>query len=49
MRRSQMYFHLISLLLNEIIREEDLDGFSEELTEALKFVSAQYKLREERI
>lgn len=49
MRRSQMHSHLISLLLHEIIREEDLDGFSEELKETLKFVSAQYKLREERI
>ena len=49
MRRSQLYSYLISLLLHEIIREEDLDGFSEELKETLKFVSAQYKLREERI
>ena len=49
MRRSQMHSHLISLLLNEIIREEDLDGFSKELTEALQFVSEQYKLLEERI
>ena len=49
MRRSQLYSNLLSLLLHEIIREEDLDGFSEELAEALKFVSAQYKLREERI
>ena len=49
MRRSQLYSNLLSLLLHEIIREEDLDGFSEELKETLKFVSAQYKLREERI
>ena len=49
MRRSQMYSNLLSLLVSEIIREDDLDGFSEELKETLKFVSAQYKLREERI
>lgn len=49
MRRSQLYSNLLSLLLHEIIREEDLDGFSEELADTLKFVSAQYKLCEERI
>ncbi|MBR2047233.1 MAG: multidrug transporter [Oscillospiraceae bacterium] len=41
MRRSQMYSNLISLLLHEIIREEDLDGFSEELTETIKYVARQ--------
>ena len=36
MRRSQLYSNLLSLLANEIIREDDLDGFSEELTETVK-------------
>lgn len=36
MRRSQMYSNLLSLLVNEIIREKDLDGFSEELSETVK-------------
>lgn len=49
MRRSQMYSNLVSLLLNEIIREEDLDGFSEELAEKLKYVSTQHKLLADRI
>lgn len=35
MRRSQMYPTLLSLLVNNIIQENDLDGFSEELTETL--------------
>ena len=43
MRRSQLYSNLLSLLANEIIREDDLDGFSEELSEALKLVTARYK------
>ena len=38
MRRSQMYSNLISLLNNEIIQADDLDGFSEELTETLKYL-----------
>lgn len=38
MRRSQMYSNLISLLNNEIIQVDDLDGFSEELTETLKYL-----------
>ena len=38
MRRSQMYSNLLSLLVNEIIGEDDLDGFSEELVEIIKFV-----------
>ena len=42
MRRSRMHSHLISLLLDDIIREEDLDGFSVELVETLKYVSGQY-------
>lgn len=49
MRRSQMYSNLVSLLLNEIILEEDLDGFSEELAEKLKYVSTQHKLLADRI
>lgn len=43
MRRSQMYTNLVSLLLNGIIQEEDLDGFSDELLGTLKCVSGQYK------
>lgn len=43
MRRSQMYSNLLSLLVNEIIREDDLDGFSEELSEAVKYVARQSK------
>lgn len=43
MRRSQMYSNLVSLLLDDVIREDDLDGFSEELTEMLKFVAEQHK------
>lgn len=49
MHRSQMYSNLVSLLLNEIILEEDLDGFSEELADKLKYVSAQHKLLTDRI
>ena len=41
MRRSQLYSNLLSLLVNEIIREDDLDGFSEELSEAIKFAAEQ--------
>ena len=36
MRRSQMYTNLLSLLANEIIQEDDLDGFSKELAETIK-------------
>ena len=43
MRRSQMYSNLLSLLVNEIIREDDLDGFSEELSEAVKLVAERNK------
>lgn len=43
MRRSKMYTNLVSLLLNGIIQEEDLDGFSDELVDTLKCVSGQYK------
>ena len=43
MRRSQMYSNLVSLLVNEIIREDDLDGFSEELLEIVKFVAQRSK------
>ena len=43
MRRSQMYSILLSLLVEKIIREDDLDGFSEELTETIKYVVQQSK------
>ena len=49
MRRSQMYSNLLSLLVNEIIREDDLDGFSEELSETVKYVAWQSKAFAERI
>ena len=42
-RRSQMHSNLLSLLVNEVIREEDLDGFSEELSETLKYLVRQRK------
>lgn len=49
MRRSQMYSNLLSLLVNEIIGEDDLDGFSEELTETVKYAARQSKAFAERI
>ena len=49
MRRSQLYSNLLSLLANEIIREDDLDGFSEELSEAVKYVVRQSKAYAARI
>lgn len=49
MRRSQMCFNLISLLANEIIREDDLDGFSEELLGTVKYVAQRNKELAERI
>ena len=49
MRRSQMYSNLLSLLANEIIREDDLDGFSEELSETVKYVARRSKAYTERI
>ena len=49
MRRSQMYSNLLSLLVNEIIREDDLEGFSEELSETVKYVAWQSKAFAERI
>ena len=49
MRRSQMYSNLLSLLANEIIQEDDLDGFSEELAETIKYVARQSKGFAERI
>ena len=49
MRRSQMYSNLLSLLVNEIIREDDLDGFSEELSETIKNVARQSKAFAQRI
>ena len=49
MRRSQMYSNLLSLLANEIIQEDDLDGFSEELAETIKHAARQSKGFAERI
>ena len=49
MRRSQLYSNLLSLLVYEIIREDDLDGFSEELTETVKYAARQSKAFAERI
>ena len=49
MRRSQLYSNLLSLLVNEIIREDDLDGFSEDLAETIKYAAPQSKAFTERI
>lgn len=49
MRRSQMYSDLLLLLVNEIIREDDLEGFSEELSETVKYAARQSKAYAERI
>lgn len=49
MRRSQLYSNLFSLLANEIIGEDDLDGFSEELSETIKYVVRRSKSFAERI
>lgn len=49
MRRSQMYSNLLSLLVNGIIWEKDLDGFSEELSETLKYVVRKRKTLAEQI
>ena len=49
MRRSQMYSNLLSLLVNEIIQEDDLDGFSEELSETIKYAVRQGKAFADRI
>ena len=49
MRRSQIYSNLLSLLVNEIIGEDDLDGFSEELSETIKHAVRQGKAIAERI
>ena len=49
MRRSQLYSNLLSLLANEIIQEDDLDGFSEELSETVKYAARQSKAYAERI
>jgi len=49
MSRSQMYSNLLSLLVNEIIQEDDLDGFSEELSETIKHAVRQGKAIAERI
>ena len=43
MRRSQMYSNLVSLLVNGIICEDDLDGFSNELAEAVSYVAQRNK------
>ena len=48
-RRSQMYSNLLSLLVNEIIQEDDLDGFSEELSETIEYAVRQGKAIAERI
>jgi len=39
MRRSQMYFSLISLASDGAITEKDLEGFSDELVEAVKYLT----------
>lgn len=49
MRRSQLYSNLLSLLVNEIIREDDLNGFSEELSRAIKFAAEHCGLTAGRI
>lgn len=49
MRRSQMYSNLLLLLVNEIILEDDLEGFSEELSETVKYAARQSKAYAERI
>ena len=49
MRRSQMYSNLLSLMANEIIQEDDLDGFSEELTETVKNAAQRRNAFTERI
>ena len=49
MRRSLIHFNLLSLLVNEIIREDDLDGFSEELSETIKILAQRYTLLAEQI
>ena len=38
MRRSQMLFNLTELARNGTITEEDLDGFSDELAEVVKYM-----------
>ena len=37
-KRSNMYIHLLQLLRYEVIRLEDLDGFSEELRDKLSWI-----------
>ena len=49
MRRSQMYSNLLSLMANEIIQEDDLDGFSKELAETIKYAARKSKGFAERI
>ena len=49
MRRSQMYSNLRSLMANEIIQEDDLDGFSKELAETIKYAARKSKGFAERI
>lgn len=44
MRRSRMFSNLISLMNDGAITEKDLDGFSDELVEAVKhFVVAEWE------
>lgn len=40
MRRSQMFFNLISLINDGAITEKDLEGFSDELVETVKYLTA---------
>lgn len=49
MRRSQLCSNLLLLLINEIIREDDLEGFSEELSATVKYAARQGKAYAERI
>ncbi len=44
MRRSQMFLNLVSLMNDGAITEEDLDGFSDDLAEAVKhFAAAEWE------
>ncbi len=40
MRRSRMFFNLVSLINAGAITEKDLDGFSDDLAEAVKYLTA---------
>ncbi len=44
MRRSRMFFNLVSLLNDGAITEKDMDGFSDELVDAVKhFAAAEWE------